>query len=721
MITTVCKISYGSQTVPPIVPAVQGDTGRAISFEIADFTPPAGATATYFILKPSGEAIYNSATITDNSILCELTAQSLAEAGENRMQVRVLQGEDIVTSFEVILMVRTFLGDDAIESGTEMNIFDQAVEQATEDFQTNAEQIVEEVIESIPEDYTALTEEVDELNERMDELYIPSQNLYNPTTDRHGKKMDGYGNITDNTTYKLSDYIEIGSGNKVSINGDGLTGALSISFYTDNNVLSFTRRLYLTSNPQTFTLGNTEKYIVLSMYETTPPFMVNIGETLLPYVPYGNGTAGDFLQSIVTNLNNSISEINEGITDLESADTALNTKIETIERSYVEKNIINRFNKATISEGKYINVNTGGLSSDSSFFASDYIYIGDLSSVTVSHTHIFGWYDANKTWLGNPEQMNSNSNDITIAVPENAVYLRFSNYNSGLDLAQIGENVSRTNYVQYGKYTLPDLIIPKTNAIIVDASGNGDYTSLTEALYEHVNDGLDIEVKPGTYNIVSEYIALFGQEAVDSMADADSAIFNGFQYGIIIRNRTIKFDSGSYVVCDWTGHTVNGTHRFSALRVDYNCKIIGLHLVSTATFYAIHDDYGLSVPYTVEYEHCYVEGINLYNANCIGGGCKKYSRHIIKNCYFNNHLTGSATVRYHNTNAEGAVPEIYVSNCYFNNWFTPRWYGTQTSKMKVYVNNCEASAIYKTAESSSFNVDNVELYKWCNTETNPVT
>ena len=34
MITTVCKISYGSQTVPPIVPAVQGDTGRAISLRL---------------------------------------------------------------------------------------------------------------------------------------------------------------------------------------------------------------------------------------------------------------------------------------------------------------------------------------------------------------------------------------------------------------------------------------------------------------------------------------------------------------------------------------------------------------------------------------------------------------------------------------------------------------------------------------------------------------
>lgn len=170
MITTICKISYGSQTVPPIVTAVQGDTGRAINFEVSDFTPPAGATATYFILKPSGEAIYNSATIADNNILCELTAQSLAETGENRMQVRVLLGEDIVTSFEVILMVRKFLGDDAIESGTEMNIFDQAVEQAAEDFQSQAEQIVEGVIESIPADYTELTEEVDELNERLDAI-----------------------------------------------------------------------------------------------------------------------------------------------------------------------------------------------------------------------------------------------------------------------------------------------------------------------------------------------------------------------------------------------------------------------------------------------------------------------------------------------------------------------------------------------------------------------
>jgi len=282
------------------------------------------------------------------------------------------------------------------------------------------------------------------------------------------------------------------------------------------------------------------------------------------------------------------------------------------------------------------------------------------------------------------------------------------------------------------KVYVPDnnKLIPKVNeiaksvgqdTIVVDASGAGDYTSFTQAIYDTVDSGIDVLVKPGTYDIIAEYIDLFGQSAVDSMADSDSAIFNGFQYGVRLRKRKVEFAPGAHLVCDWTGHTVDGTHRFSALGVDYNVEIIGLDLDATATFYCIHDDYGIETPYTVKYENCRVVGHNITNADCIGGGCKKYSRHILNNCYFDNNLTGSATVRYHNTNAEGAEPEIYVSNCYFNNWFTPRWYGPQTSKMRVYVNNCHARAIYKMAESAYYDVDNVELYKWNNEETDPQT
>lgn len=133
MITTSAKLSYLSQTVPVIVNAVQGDTGRNILFTVTDYAIPEDATATYYIQKPSGAAIYNSATISGNTILCELTAQALAEAGENPGQVRILLSGEVVTSFDFILMVKPFRGIDATQSTTEMNIFDQAVEQAEEE------------------------------------------------------------------------------------------------------------------------------------------------------------------------------------------------------------------------------------------------------------------------------------------------------------------------------------------------------------------------------------------------------------------------------------------------------------------------------------------------------------------------------------------------------------------------------------------------------------
>jgi len=119
------------------------------------------------------------------------------------MQVRVILNDEIVTSFKVCLLVSTFWGIDAIESSTEMNIFDKAVEQATEQFQENAKQIVEEVIESIPADYTELTEEVDKLNERLSYNTSVIEDITNEEcvtmtgVDQSGKAIDDSGAIID--------------------------------------------------------------------------------------------------------------------------------------------------------------------------------------------------------------------------------------------------------------------------------------------------------------------------------------------------------------------------------------------------------------------------------------------------------------------------------------------------------------------------------------------
>lgn len=169
MITETVKISFLRQTVPPIVPAVQGDSGRNILCDLTDYSIPSGATAAFYIQKPSGNAIYNTAEIgSGNNIIVPLDAQCLAEKGENKCQVRILLNGEVITSFMFILLVKPFYGEEAVESTSEMSIFDKAVEEATEQIRDSAEEIAQEVIDSIPADYTALSDDVTDLKADLD-------------------------------------------------------------------------------------------------------------------------------------------------------------------------------------------------------------------------------------------------------------------------------------------------------------------------------------------------------------------------------------------------------------------------------------------------------------------------------------------------------------------------------------------------------------------------
>lgn len=170
MITETVNISFLRQTVPHIVNAVQGDSGRVVIFEPDDFVIPEGATATYYVEKTDGEAVYNTATIDGNKITVPFTAQALAASGDNNGQVRIELNGEYVTSFAFLLRVLPFYGIDAIESDTEMNIFDKAVEEAKEEIKDASEEIAQEVIDSIPADYTALTAEVTDLKADFNDL-----------------------------------------------------------------------------------------------------------------------------------------------------------------------------------------------------------------------------------------------------------------------------------------------------------------------------------------------------------------------------------------------------------------------------------------------------------------------------------------------------------------------------------------------------------------------
>lgn len=531
-------------------------------------------------------------------------------------------------------------------------------------------------------------------------MYIPSANIYNQATDRHGTAIDANGNITANASFKVSDYIYVGSGNHAIIQRVA-EQQYRVFYYETDDASSFKRAQWFTGDaPYNARMQDDENYIVIMLYETCPDFMVNLGDTLLPYEPYG-AISGSFLQN-----------------KLDEVDGKIDTELESVPK----KNIINRFDKATIARGYYLSAGAGVLIAGENFFASDYIDVSDIETVQCSYTHIVCFYDANEDFVSG-QGFNTITTDGDIAVPDGATYLRFSTYLTHLDTAQIGANVDRRNYMSHDKYTLLNMVVQsnESSIIVVDISGNGDYTSFTEAVYNNIDNGKPIIVKAGTYDIAAEYVALFGEDVVDNLADSTSGI-NNFQYGIRIHDRKVTFEAGAHLICDWTGKTVNATHRFCALRIEPNAELIGLDLDCTNTFYCIHDDYGTvdNSPFTVPYKNCRVIGHNLVNANCIGGGAHKYSRHILENCYFKNNvesegLVTSADVRYHNTNTADAEPELYVSNCYFSNNMNVTYYGSQTTKMRAYVNNCYApKGINKRAESSNASTDNVELYTWNN-------
>ena len=208
MITVKSTINIAGQTVPQIIPVVQGDTGRSILFTLADFTIPQGSTATYYVQKPSGEAVYNVATIDGNTVLVELTAQSIIEHGDNYGQVRIENDGEIVTSFDFILLVKPFRGIDAVESTTEMNIFDKAVEQAEEAIDEAKVAALEEIAEAGSGN---IAEEFDAANSYLaGEYTIYNAKLYRFTSNHTG-------------AWSGSDAEEVTVGDELTDVKDGLT------------------------------------------------------------------------------------------------------------------------------------------------------------------------------------------------------------------------------------------------------------------------------------------------------------------------------------------------------------------------------------------------------------------------------------------------------------------------------------------------------------------
>ena len=112
---------------------VRGTDLLPIIFHFRDFTIPSGATATAFTAKPDGNAVYGSATISENDVTVDVQQQMFIVLGLSMLQVEIKSGEETLATFAQPVMVEPNLkAGDFPPSTTDINFLDEVIEQSQE-------------------------------------------------------------------------------------------------------------------------------------------------------------------------------------------------------------------------------------------------------------------------------------------------------------------------------------------------------------------------------------------------------------------------------------------------------------------------------------------------------------------------------------------------------------------------------------------------------------
>lgn len=110
---------------------VRGTDAIPIVFHFRDYDIPSEASASVFVAKPSGKAVYNSATISGNDVTVTVDSQMFMELGTSEMQVSISQGGKELVQFAQPVNVKANLkAGDLPDSSTSSSFLDDMIAQA---------------------------------------------------------------------------------------------------------------------------------------------------------------------------------------------------------------------------------------------------------------------------------------------------------------------------------------------------------------------------------------------------------------------------------------------------------------------------------------------------------------------------------------------------------------------------------------------------------------
>ena len=550
-------------------------------------------------------------------------------------------------------------------------------------------------------------DEISELNERLDNVIVQTRNLLpggKQTSDVRGSAVvydNGHLTVTGAPT---------ASGGR----GIHLTPVFTLDagtyYFSTNGVTTSVTGIYIETNvgdniirngAGVFTLSSqTELYIGINIepnidYSENIYLQIERGSTATPFV-------------IPTSAIDVVARAD--ITEIKSQLEDVNSNFERI----------NLFNPSNSIRDKYV-APGGAIGNIANYSISEYIYIGNLTTISYTGTFRLSLYNSEKTWVSDPTTQNTLGFVATIERPENAEYMIVSYLTANENIVQVGKSITTEEYYDYSKYRMPNLVIedepdPTSATIYVSKSGRGAYTSLLEALTNTTND---IEVVDGDFDIVEEYKTKYGNNFFD--ANFDKTIAGDFRYGLYITNRTVKFDANTSVTFDLSDNPAsninNDDRRFSLFNLGVNAVLDGAIGTTAGNWYAIHDD-GAGGDYSANYhntiKNCVIISSGMVNSNSIGGGFGRYSETDIDNCYFNNGADASSyTIRYHNTWNGQAQPVCHVKNTYCNAKIGFWKYGQSPKVGTCTVCNC---SMIGTADLNIIGeaTNNLQILQWAN-------
>ena len=112
---------------------VRGTDAIPIVFHFRDYDIPSGASVSVFVAKPSGKAVYNSATISGNDVTVTVDPQMFMELGTSEMQVSISHGGKELVQFAQPVNVKANLkAGDFPDSSTSSSFLDDMIAQAQE-------------------------------------------------------------------------------------------------------------------------------------------------------------------------------------------------------------------------------------------------------------------------------------------------------------------------------------------------------------------------------------------------------------------------------------------------------------------------------------------------------------------------------------------------------------------------------------------------------------